>query len=101
MCDTVKMSNWGRVWYTNVLAGLLLAVIFPFCSHEHAALAAAGFTAPQLMTLALSCIVGVAMSHAGGWMVACVCVGGGLSSSKAAGELIRGCRPCLSTLLTD
>lgn len=69
MCDTVKMSNWGRVWYTNILAGVLLAVIFPFCSQEHAALAAAGFTAPQLFTLALSCIVGVAMSHAGGCMV--------------------------------
>jgi hypothetical protein len=65
MCDTVKMSNWGRVWYTNILAGVLLAAVFPFCSQEHAALAAAGFTAPQTITLALSCIVGVAMSHAG------------------------------------
>jgi GDP-mannose transporter len=65
MCDTVKMSNWGRVYYTNVLAGLFLALVFPFCSHEHAAMAAAGFTGPQIFTLALSCLVGVAMSHAG------------------------------------
>lgn len=65
MCDTVKMSNWGRVYYTNVLAGIILAVIFPFCEHEHKAISAAGLATPQIVTLVLSCAVGVGMSHAG------------------------------------
>lgn len=59
------MSNWGRVYYTNILGGVFLALVFPFCSHEHAALAVSGFSVPQLVTLGLSCVVGVAMSHAG------------------------------------
>jgi GDP-mannose transporter len=48
-----------------VLAGVFLALVFPFCDHEHKAMAAAGFTGPQIFTLVLSCVVGVAMSHAG------------------------------------
>lgn len=65
MCDTVKMSNWGRVYYTNILAGVILALVFPFCDGEHKALSAAGFSVPQIVTLVLSCAVGVGMSHAG------------------------------------
>jgi GDP-mannose transporter len=59
------MSNWGRVYYTNILSGVVLALIFPFCSHEHLALSLSGFSVPQMVTLGLSCVVGVAMSHAG------------------------------------
>ncbi|KAF6261593.1 hypothetical protein COO60DRAFT_1459090 [Scenedesmus sp. NREL 46B-D3] len=46
-CDTVHMSNWGRVYYTNLLSGLALLMVFP------------------CLLLFLSCAVGVCMSHAG------------------------------------
>lgn len=65
MCDNVHMSNWGRVYYTNLLAGGVLALVFPFCSSEHEAILSAAFTPGSIAVLALSCAVGVGMSHAG------------------------------------
>lgn len=63
-CDNVNMTNWGRVYYTNILAGLVMIAVFPFCKSEHAALRAIHFTKPQLLLLFLSCLMGTCMSHA-------------------------------------
>lgn len=63
-CDNVKMTNWGRVYYTNILAGLIMAAVFPFAKSEHAVLRAVHFTTPQLLLLFLSCLMGTCMSHA-------------------------------------
>ncbi|KAF8057271.1 SAT2 [Scenedesmus sp. PABB004] len=65
VCDTVAMSNWGRVYYTNFLAAAALLLVFPLCSGEHAVLAAAAWDPPQVIVLFMSCAVGVCMSHAG------------------------------------
>jgi GDP-mannose transporter len=65
VCDTVAMSNWGRVYYTNFLAAMALLVVFPMCTGEHEVLRAAAFSLPQVSLLFMSCAVGVCMSHAG------------------------------------
>jgi GDP-mannose transporter len=70
VCDTVAMSNWGRVYYTNFLAAMALLVVFPMCTGEHEVLRAAAFSLPQVSVLFMSCAVGVCMSHAGGLRVA-------------------------------
>jgi GDP-mannose transporter len=64
MCDTVIMTNWGRVYYTNFMSAAALVAVFPFCSGEHKFLAAYAFTPSQVLLLLLSCAVGVCMSHA-------------------------------------
>ncbi|WIA34583.1 hypothetical protein OEZ86_012903 [Tetradesmus obliquus] len=65
VCDTVKMTNWGRVYYTNFLSALALLLAFPFCSSEHQVLKNFEFSNGQVALLLLSCSVGVCMSHAG------------------------------------
>lgn len=65
VCDTVKMTNWGRVYYTNFLSALALLLAFPFCSSEHQVLKNSEFSNGQVALLLLSCSVGVCMSHAG------------------------------------
>jgi len=65
VCDTVHMSNWGRVYYTNILAGMVLLAAFPFCTSERDVLRATDFSWNKVMVLGLSCIVGAGMSHAG------------------------------------
>jgi hypothetical protein len=60
------MSNWGRVYYTNLLSGLALLVVFPLCKTEHKLLQETHFSHAQYFLLFLSCAVGVCMSHAGG-----------------------------------
>jgi GDP-mannose transporter len=64
-CDTVIMTNWGRVYYTNFLSSLALLAVFPFCKGEHKLLKSYVFTTPQVILLVMSCAVGVGMSHAG------------------------------------
>lgn len=65
VCDTVTMTNWGRVYYTNLLAAMALMVVFPACSSEHDVLLAADWSIGQIALITLSCAVGVCMSHAG------------------------------------
>jgi GDP-mannose transporter len=64
-CDTVVMTNWGRVYYTNFLSSLALLAVFPFCSGEHELLKNYNWTPPQVILLFVSCMIGVCMSHAG------------------------------------
>jgi GDP-mannose transporter len=63
ICDTVTMTSWGRVYYTNILSAAALAAVFPL-SGEKAALMSHAFSPPQVLLLVLSCAVGVCMSHA-------------------------------------
>jgi GDP-mannose transporter len=61
-CDNVPMSNWGRVYYTNVLAAVPLTFMV-FVLDEVKVLATISWAqaAPPLM---LSALVGMGMSHA-------------------------------------
>ncbi|KAG2426365.1 hypothetical protein HXX76_013122 [Chlamydomonas incerta] len=61
--DTVQMTNWGRVFYGNFLALIPLAVMVPVMA-EHNILLAVAWTPPKAIILALSCLMGVGMSHA-------------------------------------
>lgn len=63
MCDTLKMTNWGRVFYTNFLALPPLMVALPMLN-EQAVLYKLTWGWSTLGPLVLSCVVGVAMSHA-------------------------------------
>lgn len=64
-CDTVIMTNWGRVYYTNFLSSLALLAVFPFCTGEHELLKNYAWNPPQIILLFVSCAIGVCMSHAG------------------------------------
>jgi len=61
----VPMSNWGRVYYTNLLSGIALLLVFPLCKSEHQILRTYAFSNSQICLLVLSCMIGVCMSHAG------------------------------------
>jgi len=61
--DTVKMTDWGRVYYTNSLALGLLLLAFPFVG-EWSYLQYNVWTMEQVVPLALSCLCGLGMSHA-------------------------------------
>ncbi|EFJ44859.1 hypothetical protein VOLCADRAFT_64353, partial [Volvox carteri f. nagariensis] len=63
MCDTVRMTNWGRVYYANLMASVPLLVVLPLTG-EGAVLRGLTWSIPGISTLALSCVLGVAMSHA-------------------------------------
>lgn len=65
VCDTVTMTTWGRVYYTNLLAAIALVLVFPFCTAEHTVLKEAAFNMPQVLVLFMSCAIGMCMSHAG------------------------------------
>ncbi|KAG2498722.1 hypothetical protein HYH03_003462 [Edaphochlamys debaryana] len=62
MCDTVKMTNWARVYYTNLIALIPLAFAVPLLG-EHKVLATTAWTGSVVTPLVLSCVVGVCMSH--------------------------------------
>lgn len=64
MCDTVPMTNWGRVYYTIVISGVILLAVLPFCCHEHQVIQQFDLKSWQTALLLLSCFVGVGMSHA-------------------------------------
>jgi GDP-mannose transporter len=64
MCDTVPMGNWARVYYANLMSSPLLAAALLFLPKERALLAATQWTLPVAGPVLLSCVVGVAMSHA-------------------------------------
>jgi len=60
--DTVKMkSNWGRVFYTNLWASVMLTVLS--LATEPELLATMAWNRKQIGALTASCIAGVAMSY--------------------------------------
>ncbi|KIY96130.1 solute carrier protein [Monoraphidium neglectum] len=64
MCDTVPMGNWARVYYANLMSAPFLAVVLFFDTSEQDLLAETEWTFNIIAPIALSCAVGVAMSHA-------------------------------------
>ncbi|KAI8462669.1 MAG: hypothetical protein J3K34DRAFT_527572 [Monoraphidium minutum] len=64
MCDTVPMGNWARVYYANLMSAPLLAGVLLLDRKEQALLAATKWTFPVVGPVLLSCVIGVAMSHA-------------------------------------
>ena len=61
VCDTVPMTSWGRVSYSNTLAivpAILLGAIF----REYGALRGYVMSRHAFVVVLLSCICGVAMS---------------------------------------
>lgn len=64
MCDTVPMGNWARVYYANLMSAPLLGGVLLLARKEQVLLAATTWTFTNTAPLVLSCVVGVAMSHA-------------------------------------
>lgn len=64
MCDTVPMGNWSRVYYANLMSAPLLAAVLVTSKKEQALLAATSWTISNAGPVLLSCVIGVAMSHA-------------------------------------
>ena len=62
VCDTVPMSAWGRVLYSNTL-GVLPALLLGAAFREYGALKGYNWTAHALDTLGLSCVCGISMSY--------------------------------------
>jgi hypothetical protein len=58
------MSNFGRVYYANLMSSPVLAAALLFAEKERALLAGVTWGVRVSGPLALSCIMGVAMSHA-------------------------------------
>jgi solute carrier family 35 protein len=58
------MSNWARVYYANLMSSPLLALAFVFIKKEQALLASTVWTVKVAGPVLLSCVMGVAMSHA-------------------------------------
>ncbi|GBF88510.1 hypothetical protein Rsub_01225 [Raphidocelis subcapitata] len=63
VCDTVPMNNWARVFYANAMSAPVLAAVLLAAGKERALLAATRWTLANAGPVALSCAVGVAMSH--------------------------------------
>jgi len=62
VCNTVKMTTWGRVLYTNAMSvPLSLALAYVF--NEDKAIARLEWSFRQGLFLSLSCVAGVAMSY--------------------------------------
>lgn len=66
VCDTVHMTNWGRVFYTNFLSCLpVFFMIFAF-QETDVVVGKEGvhtWTPASIAALSVSCLVGVAMSY--------------------------------------
>lgn len=63
MCDSVAMTSWGRVYYTNALAVAPLLVLLPSLK-EQDVLFSLDWTPLVIFPLLFSCVVGLCMSHA-------------------------------------
>jgi GDP-mannose transporter len=62
VCDSVLMSSWGRVLYSNALA-IVPAILLGFVFREYGVLSTYVWTRHALGALALSCLCGVGMSY--------------------------------------
>ncbi|GIL42294.1 hypothetical protein Vafri_312 [Volvox africanus] len=62
MCETVKMSNWSRVYYTNAIALGPLLLALPLVG-EQDRLSTVTWTSTMTIPVLLSCLMGICMSH--------------------------------------
>uniref|UniRef100_A0A061R0U2 Drug metabolite transporter superfamily n=1 Tax=Tetraselmis sp. GSL018 TaxID=582737 RepID=A0A061R0U2_9CHLO len=66
VCDTVDMTNWGRVYYTNLLSCLPVAVMVFAFGEQDVILARDGahsWSFHAVAALLVSCLAGIAMSY--------------------------------------
>ncbi|EFJ47374.1 hypothetical protein VOLCADRAFT_105165 [Volvox carteri f. nagariensis] len=62
MCETVKMTNWSRVYYTNAIALGPLLLALPLAG-EQDRLSSVVWTSNVWVPVLLSCLMGICMSH--------------------------------------
>lgn len=67
LCDTLPMTQWGRVLYNNLIGMVPLAVI-GLATREVAEVAEMQWSVASLVALGLSCGVGVGMSYTSFWV---------------------------------
>jgi len=67
VCDTVAMSNWGRVYYTNSLA-IPPAIFMGLLYKEHVDLGTFDWNSYSVLALVASCLCGVGMSYSQFWL---------------------------------
>jgi solute carrier family 35 protein len=67
VCDTVPMTSWGRVYYTNLLSVIPITLV-GLSFGEHNMIADFVWTAPSVWALLLSCLCGVGMSYSAFWL---------------------------------
>mmetsp|Transcript_47761 Transcript_47761/g.91320 ORF Transcript_47761/g.91320 Transcript_47761/m.91320 type:complete len:328 (-) Transcript_47761:646-1629(-) len=67
VCDTVPMTSWGRVYYTNLLS-LAPVTILGLAFQEHRLISDFTWTGPSVYALLLSCACGVGMSYSAFWL---------------------------------
>ncbi|GMH39718.1 hypothetical protein BSKO_07616 [Bryopsis sp. KO-2023] len=67
LCDTVEMTNWGRVFYNNYMA-LFPLLCVGLVSREDSVVAGVEWTAGRSIALILSCLVGIGMSYTSFWL---------------------------------
>jgi solute carrier family 35 protein len=63
VCNTIPMTDWGRVYYTNLLSLLPLLPAW-LALREYELLQHTDWSVPTITILAVSCLVGLCMSHA-------------------------------------
>lgn len=67
ICDTIPMTSWGRVWYTNFIS--MFPLIFVGLGFgEDRLLLDFQWTGPSVYALIVSCICGVGMSYSAFWL---------------------------------
>lgn len=61
-CDSISMTTWGRVYYTNLMAAVPL--LFTIVAHgEHELLREYEWTMPAVVSYALSCAIGTGIAY--------------------------------------
>mmetsp|Transcript_139 Transcript_139/g.208 ORF Transcript_139/g.208 Transcript_139/m.208 type:complete len:325 (-) Transcript_139:246-1220(-) len=67
VCDTVPMTSWGRVYYTNLLS-LIPVTILGILFGEYTVITNFVWTQPSAFALLASCACGVGMSYSAFWL---------------------------------
>ena len=67
VCDTVPMTSWGRVYYTNLLS-VIPVTLLGLGFGEHRLIMDFVWTAPSVWSLLASCLCGVGMSYSAFWL---------------------------------
>lgn len=67
LCDTVQMTSWGRVFYNNFIA-LFPLFLIGFASQEGSTIRNVVWTTETIVSLILSCLVGIGMSFTSFWL---------------------------------
>jgi solute carrier family 35 protein len=84
VCDTVPMTSWGRVYYTNLLS-VIPVTLLGLGFGEHKVIMDFVWTAPSVWSLLASCLCGVGMSYSAFWLRSLV------RSPRAPGSLSHSC----------